>query len=438
MAGFLRKVYDGFDTSNDIEPTAWREALRSINEATVNGLSQSSFTSYEDDFLHAIRHSNEVFSAFKVHDMGQQMAARLIGDDGQLKPFSKWAEDVQGIASHHVGSWLRTEYNTAVNRAHNAEDWKRFERDRDIYPNLRWMPTQSPDPEGSHQRYWEQKLTLPVEHPFWDRHHPGDRWNCKCSLEQTDEPATPELIDGLPDERPQRGLENNMGKDGHTFSQNHPYFPENCNQCAFYKPGIKNRLVGIFSNRKKDCYNCQYINKKMEEAANKVRNAQDIMPPHADTYKLEHEGKVLISPYHGANEVDENKRLAAFVAAKLNQKVYLLPRLDPKNRKESALRPILHPRGVYENKNPDFYIGGLFFDGKSMIRVKKTNDKKKHHNDILNRIKSAKEQADNMIIEIPSFITRRTIAKTVNGYLSQSKTKRIIIVKHGHKCYVYQ
>ena len=275
MAGFLRKVYDGFDTSNDIEPTAWREALRSINEATVNGLSLSSFTSHEDDFLHAIRHSNEVFSAFKVHDMGQQMAARLIGDDGQLKPFSKWAEDVQGIASHHVGSWLRTEYNTAVNRAHNTADWKRFERDRDIYPNLRWMPTQSPDPEGSHQRYWEQKLTLPVEHPFWDWHHPGDRWNCKCSLEQTDEPATPELIDGLPDERPQRGLENNMGKDGHTFSQNHPYFPDNCNQCAFYKAGIKNRLVGIFSNRKKDCYNCPYIDKVLPSSVDWQINQYD-------------------------------------------------------------------------------------------------------------------------------------------------------------------
>lgn len=266
MAGFLRKVYDGFDTSDDIEPTAWREVLRSINEATVNGLSRSFYTSHEDEFLHAIRHSNEVFSAFKVHDMGQQMAARLIGADGKLKPFAQWAEEVKPIASHHVGAWLQTEYDTAVIRAHNAADWKRFERDSDIYPNLRWMPTQSPNPEGSHQRYWQQKLTLPVEHPFWREHHPGDRWSCKCSLEQTDEPATPELIDQLPDERPQRGLENNMGKDGHTFSQNHPYFPDNCAQCSFYKPGLKNRLASIFRNRRKDCYNCPYMDGCIDRA----------------------------------------------------------------------------------------------------------------------------------------------------------------------------
>ena len=370
--------------------------------------------------------------------MGQQMAARLIGADGKLKPFAQWAEEVKPIASHHVGAWLQTEYDTAVIRAHNAADWKRFERDSDIYPNLRWMPTQSPNPEGSHQRYWQQKLTLPVGHPFWNEHHPGDRWSCKCTLEQTDDPATLELIDQLPDERPQRGLENNMGKDGHTFSQNHPYFPDSCAQCSFYKPGLKNRLASIFRNRKKDCYNCPYIDKKMKEAADTVRKAMDVVPPDVEKYIESHHGMVLCSPSHGANEIDENKRLAAFVADKLGSKVYLLPRLDPKNKKEAALRHILLPSGVFENKNPDFYIGGLFFDGKSMMKVRKTNDRKKHHNDILNRIKSAKEQADNIIIEIPSFITRRTIAKTVNGYLSQSKTKRIIIVKHGNKCYVYQ
>lgn len=31
---------------------------------------------------------------------------------------------------------------------------------------------------------------LPVDDPFWNLHHLGDRWNCKCSLEQTDEPVT--------------------------------------------------------------------------------------------------------------------------------------------------------------------------------------------------------------------------------------------------------
>lgn len=261
LATFLRKIYHGFDTSNDIEPTAWREALRLMNEATVEGLSRAEVPpTHEEEFYRELRHSNEVFAAFKVHSMGEKMAAKLTTPDGKLKPFRQWAEEVQGISSHYVGSWLRTEYDTAIIRAHTAADWRRFERDKDIMPNLRWMPTTSPEPDSVHRVYWQKKLTLPIDHPFWSKHRPGDRWNCKCMLEQTDEPANPEVLDDIEDTPAQKGLENNPGKDGHTFNDTHPYFPKNCAQCpAYRKSGIKNRLLTLFENRKKDCFNCPFI-----------------------------------------------------------------------------------------------------------------------------------------------------------------------------------
>ena len=132
-----------------------------------------------------------------------------------------------------VGAWLQTEYDTAVIRAHAAADWQEFERNKDIFPNLRWMPTTSPEPESTHAAYWRMKLTLPVDDPFWNYHHPGDRWNCKCSLEATDEPVN--RPDDMEPTKPQRGLENNPGKDGHTFSDKHPYFPSDCSHCFAYK-----------------------------------------------------------------------------------------------------------------------------------------------------------------------------------------------------------
>lgn len=225
----------------------WREVLRVLNEATVSGLLQSSAPTHRDSFLAALRHSNEVFAAFKVHSMSERMAARLLNPDGTLKPFRQWADDVKSISSHYVGAWLRTEYDTALIRAHNAADWQQFIRDADVMPNLRWMPTTSPTPESSHRAFWERKLTLPVSDPFWNEHHPGDRWNCKCSLEQTDDPATPELKAEFSGEAPQPGLTNNPGKDGHTFSQDHPYFPKSCVACPFNK-GVKNKAQAFFKN----------------------------------------------------------------------------------------------------------------------------------------------------------------------------------------------
>lgn len=236
----------------------WQEVLRIINTATVEGLAQSSAPTHSQMFLQNLRHSNEVFAAFKVHTMGREMAAKLFDADGRLKPFSQWKRDVSGIASHQVGAWLRTEYDTAVIRAHAAADWQEFERNRDIFPNLRWMPTTSPEPESSHAVYWKAKLTLPIDDPFWIDHHPGDRWNCKCSLEATDDPVV--RPEGMDPAKPQRGLENNPGKDGHTFSDKHPYFPNQCGRCfAYKKSGLSNRLKILFVSRAKDCYNCPFI-----------------------------------------------------------------------------------------------------------------------------------------------------------------------------------
>lgn len=434
---FLRKIHEGFDTSTNVEPTAWREALRIINEGTVEGLMQSKAKSHSEQLLSKLKHSNEVFAAFKVHQMGELMAAKLDDGKGGIKDFHQWKKDVASIASHHVGHWLRTEYDTAVIRAHTAADWVEFERDQDIMPNLRWMPTTSPNPDGGHQMFWERKLTLPVNHPFWKKHYPGNRWNCKCMLEQTDAPISEDLPDGIEQtDKPQRGLDSNP-RNGETFSDSHPYFPKSCSQCPFAQKGIKNALTRIFQNRgKKDCVNCHYL----LGVINDLKNTADVPPPAVQDYKRYRDG-VFVSKYHGKNELEGNERLAEFLQKKLGKNIYLLPRLDPTDPKLSPLRITLLPEGVFTNKNPDFLIGGKLFDGKSMMDFGANTDKynpKLQKQGIQNRIKKATNQAQNVVLEIPPFIEKKVISNTINGYLKQTSQERIIIVKHGKKCYIYK
>ena len=78
--------------------------------------------------------------------------------------------------------------------------------------------------------------------------------------------------------KPQRGLENNPGKDGHTFSDKHPYFPSDCSRC-FANRGLNNKLKGLFLNQEKNCYSCPLIDNKMKKAADKVRKSADVPPP---------------------------------------------------------------------------------------------------------------------------------------------------------------
>lgn len=414
----------------DLSPELFRAILRRFNEATAQGMAAADVPDLDDDFRQALRHSNEVFSAFKVHRMQSDMARLLTDSNGDLKPFNQWANDVLPIASHQCGAWLRTEYDTAVIRAHQAADWQQFLREADVLPNLKWMPSTSPNPGADHQVFWN--TVRPISDPFWNEHRPGDRWNCKCSLSSTDEPCTAAPM-GDKHSTPQPGLDSNPGTDKAVFSQSHPYFPKSCSSCCFYKPGFKDTLRSFFTNRTKDCYNCPYMNGCLD----KMKRSQ-IKPPKVEEYKVEHNGHVFISPYHGANEVEDNKRLAAFIADKLKTNVYLLPRLDPSNPKENILRPILHPPGVFDKKNPDFLINGKLFDGKCMYDLDKTANLKQQKNAIENHIKKAKKQADNIILEMPSFMDRKNAENTIRNYLNRSKTKRVIMVRYCNKLLIFK
>ncbi len=256
----LKRIYSrDFHPMTDIEQNLFHEFLRTFNTAADQGFSKS--VDPDDDFRAAIRHSNAVFSAFKTHRLQNDMAARLLDENGDLKPFKQWKKDVQGIASHQCNAWLRTEYDTAVIRARQAADWKQFERERDVLPNLKWLPSTSVNPGEDHRPFWG--TILPIDHPFWSKHRPGDRWNCKCDLTSTDEPPTavPSVAAAeQPVNSPHRGLDNNPGTDGALFSDSHPYFPSDCRHCAFYHPDRRAYLRTFFENRVKDCHNCPYIN----------------------------------------------------------------------------------------------------------------------------------------------------------------------------------
>lgn len=125
------------------------------------------------------------------------------------------------------------------------------------------MPSTAVHPGADHQVFWllldatkGSNTILPIHHPFWDQHRPGDRWNCHCSLEATDEhPTAPPKGFELRGNGPQPGLNENPAKTGRLFAQSHPYFPQSCAQCAFYQGGI----ASGFKNQEKDCERCKSI-----------------------------------------------------------------------------------------------------------------------------------------------------------------------------------
>ncbi len=221
----IRRIYDkDINPEKEIDEGLFNAIYDVFSKATDEGFGSFEAGDPEFDFYNALKNNNAVFSCFRAHRMQNDIAEQLLDDKGKLKPFKQFSNDVQPIADHHVKDWLETEYNTAVIRAHQAADWQQFQREKDILPNLKWMPTTSPDEDPVHREFWSMELTLPVDHPFWEKHYPGDRWNCKCSLQATDEEASsnPASIK----EKSDPGLDNNPGISAEIFTKSHPFIAD--------------------------------------------------------------------------------------------------------------------------------------------------------------------------------------------------------------------
>jgi hypothetical protein len=363
--------------------------------------------------------------------MGSDMAAKLLDTNGHLKPFRQWLNDVSSISTHHCGAWLRTEYDTAVIRAHNAADWQSFLRNKDVMPNLRWMPTTSPNPESSHRKFWEKKLTLPVDDPFWTKHHPGDQWNCKCSLEQTDDPVNrPDDLDGV--DPPQRGLENNPGKDGQTFSDNHPYYPDSCSVCPFNKGNFKNRFHSFFSNHKKgkDCNNCPKVNSKLP--GNNDKGKEKPMTKEEKLFK-----KLLES-----SGVEYTNTLRKIISDKAYKPIpgykgiYAKPgakeQPDYNNQLDAAQKAVEHGNTVYIMPNPSVKSPDLVFVRKGTIKAYELKTLQ-GYGSAGTRLKTSGKQANRALLRMAVDYNARDLAKEVKKYFEKNPNGVEVLIYKGKK-----
>jgi hypothetical protein len=224
----LKRIYsEDFNLMTQIEENLFNEFWDKLNEATDKGVGATLAVAPIDtdlEFLEELRYNNGVFAAFKTHRMQNDVAAKLLDEEGELKPFEQWLNDVQPIADHQCRTWFQTEYDTAIKRAHLAAEWRQFEREADVLPNLEWIKSTSITPGEDHRIFWG--TIRPMNDNFWSEHKPGDRWGCKCSLRATDKEPTP-MDDGpnpTKTDDPVPGLDNNPADDGKLFSDSHPYF----------------------------------------------------------------------------------------------------------------------------------------------------------------------------------------------------------------------
>ena len=337
LAEMIAAVYRGEWDIDAVAGSRILDETRAIfRKAVDKGVPRSK--SHRKAFKERLNESVDVFSTFRVHNEADEIARMLTDEEGRRRTFRDWAERVQPYLNHQNRAWLQTEYSTAIRRAHDEAEWERFREDADIYPNLEWMPSTSAQPGADHKIFWGTVLSK--DDPFWSEHRPGDRWNCKCSLRQTDKEADKPGVRwkrGKGDE-PQAGLRTKPGS-GEIFSDDHPYFPKSCGACP-YGGG---KLRALFRNLwdEKNCFGCQKLRATVDRmGGGSVTAKEAVQKRYGKRWNVakayENEGYISVEQGHGAGEMAQNLA-SATPLAKAGMQVELIKqetkRIDGRKKK---------------------------------------------------------------------------------------------------------
>lgn len=203
-----------------ISPEVWEHEYKQMSEALADGYGKTGVEWGGTDwaYFQNLRYNTAVFDAFKCNREIRDVHKLLMNDDGTAKTWKEFRRDALRICEQYNQRWLQTEFNQAHAAAKAARKWQDYERNSDLYPNLRYIAVQDERTRVSHAEL--HGYVIPIDHPFWNKYYPPNDWNCRCSVQPTDDPVRmPPGVPVVPEM-----FQTNVGKTAQIFDTSHPYY----------------------------------------------------------------------------------------------------------------------------------------------------------------------------------------------------------------------
>ena len=209
------------------------EEVRGLTEETYRALNAAIDYSIREEtppeLTAALRQNTFIFSGFKTYHQLQEASALLTHEDGTVRAYGEFEEDVKRIDGQYNTAYLRAEYNHAVHSAQMAVKWHDWEQDGDEY-NLQYRTAGDERVREAHAAL--DGVTLPPGDKFWDRYLPPNGWNCRCTVvqvlrddyPQSDSGQATAWGDACTAEPKEKIFRFNAGKELKLFPPKHPYF----------------------------------------------------------------------------------------------------------------------------------------------------------------------------------------------------------------------
>lgn len=213
--------------SNDIDNKAVQPFLNGINTILQDGFNRGIEHSVPFVIKRNLSENIYIFSGAKTYAELKELSGLLLDTGGNIKPFSKFWQDVQSIYPEYNQSYLDAEYIFATQSAQMASKWNEYETDGDRY-NLQYRTANDDRVRESH--WLLHNTTLPPSDPFWNDYFPPNGWRCRCTTIQVRKSKYPESdstqavrLGADATEGKNNIFRFNPGKQQVIFPEHHPY-----------------------------------------------------------------------------------------------------------------------------------------------------------------------------------------------------------------------
>lgn len=327
IESYFRQLFDDRNVSEESKQALWDYYNTELSKAFDLGYNANS-EFYDEELATAIKNNIAHFSAFKETSFRTQLEAALT-EDGKVVPWSEFKKRATELNVEYNQRWLKTEYHHTIATANGVDNWKRFEADADLYPNLKYNAVNDKRTRDAHRAL--DGLILPINHAFWKKHSVPLDWGCRCSLEQTDEEPSKTV--------PKLDIKN-------AFKNNAALSKELFGEMPYEKGMSATQIIESKTNAKKFAAN------KVLQSARKEQ--------FKEVFKAK-KGAVL--EHRLMTKGDDYKDIlgVAKAYAKKGKITEMLPEIY---KNERAVRDIVFPNLQSKTSNPDLKIGNQYFDVK--------------------------------------------------------------------------
>lgn len=209
------------------------DAACKLLTATANTIKQGVDSHLPVDVPPTLRYALEnnafIFSGLKTFHALREVGLSMVKDDGSIKSFEEFKDDVKQINERYNENYLYAEYKHAVGTSQMAAKWVNIEADGDRY-DLQYRTAGDDKVRPDHAAL--DGITLPPSDPFWSKYYPPNGWGCRCTAVQVrvgkyprSNPADAmQAGDVATDEAKQKMFRYNSGKTMQLFPPKHPYY----------------------------------------------------------------------------------------------------------------------------------------------------------------------------------------------------------------------